>query len=156
MRLSGFALLGAAALAFAADGAFAAEDWGTPGPAYARFGIRTIACDERTHDQPCLGLACIDGSVALVSAAGGGGPMDGPTRISTGRDSFTLRFAFDARALDRLGVAASRAFPTAAQFDILLAARSLTLVSQPDGQIRHRFGTRGLAREGERVAANCR
>jgi hypothetical protein len=138
------------------ENAVKAQSWGAPSPDFARYGIRTMVCDERTHAAPCLGLACVDGALALVSAAGSGGPMDGPTRVSNGRSTFTLRFEFDPRAIDRLGVAAARTDLTAAQFEALLAAQAITLTAQSDTSIRHRFSTRGLAREWRRVAAACR
>lgn len=150
--LAGGVALGAALLGNAAQ----AESWGSPGREFVRYGVRTIVCDERPHGVPCLGLACRNGALALVSASGGGGPMDGPTRVSTGQDAFTLNFEFDPRAIDRLGVAAASVDLTAAQFDTLLAAKSLTLTSQADASVRHRFSTRGLASEWRRVAAACK
>ena len=77
------------------------RSWGTPGRDYGRYGILTMVCDERRHAAPCLGLACFDRTLALVSAAGGGGPMEGATRVSNGRTAFTLRFEFDPAAIDR-------------------------------------------------------
>jgi hypothetical protein len=150
--LAGVAVLGAAFL----GGTAQAESWGAPSREFVRYGIRTIVCDERPHGAPCLGLACRNGALALVSASGGGGPMDGLTRVSTGQGAFTLNFAFDPRAVDRLGVAAASASLIAAQIDRLLAATSLILTSHADASIRHRFTTRGLAGEWRRVAAACR
>lgn len=150
--LAGIAVLGAIVLGSPAQ----AESWGAPSREFARYGIRTIACDERPHGAPCLGLACRNGALALVSASGGGGPMDGLTRVSTGQGAFTLNFAFDPRAVDRLGVAAASANLTAAQLDMLLAATSLILTSEADASIRHWFTTRGLAGEGRRVTTACR
>lgn len=151
------ALAGIAALAAVfLGGAARAQSWEAPSRDYARYGIRTIVCDQRGHAAPCLGLACRGGALVLVNAAGGGGPMEGPTRVSTGRDTFTLPFTFDPKAIDRLGVAASSADLTAAQLEALLAATSLTLTLQADASIRHRFSTRGLAGEWRRAAAACR
>lgn len=143
------------AMAFAA-GTAQAQSWGTPNRAFSNYGVKTIVCDERTHDAPCLGLACRDGALALVSASGGGGPMDGPTTVSTGRTRFTLRFQYDARAVDRLGIAASHSDLTLSQFEALVAATSVTVNAKGDPSIRHRFPTRGLASEGRRAAASCR
>jgi len=66
---------------------------------------------------------------------------DGPTRLSTGPSSFTLRFRFDERAIDQLAA--------------LMAAASITLTAQSDARIRHQFPTRGLAEAGRRAAAGC-
>jgi hypothetical protein len=132
------------------------RSWGTPGRDYGRYGILTMVCDERRHAAPCLGLACFDRTLALVSAAGGGGPMEGATRVSNGRTAFTLRFEFDPAAIDRLGVAASRASLDAAQFQALLGAEAITLAANTDPSVRHRFSARGLAREWRRAAASCR
>lgn len=145
-------LVGAAGLAGAAH----AQSWGAPNRDFARYGVRTMVCAERAHAAPCLGLACRGGALALVNAAGGGGPMEGETRVSTGAGAFTLRFKFDPRALDRLGVAAASADLTAPQVETLLAATSLTLTLQADPRIRHRFSTRGLAGAWRRAAAACR
>lgn len=133
-----------------------AQSWGAPSREFARYGFRTIACHARPEGAPCLGLACRNGTLVLLSAAGGGGPMDGPTQVSTGKGSLTLSFSWDERAVDQLGVAASSADLTAAQFDMLLAATSLTLTSQAEASLRHRFSTRGLASEWRRVAAACK
>lgn len=132
-----------------------AESWGEPNRAFARYGVRSIVCNASTHDAPCLALACREGALALVSAAGGGGPMDGATRISTGRNAFTANFKYDERAIDKLGVAASEMDLTARQFDALLAATSLTLSLQSDPSIRHTFPTQGLATAWNRVFKTC-
>ena len=152
LTLAGAVALGAVFLAQAAH----AQSWAAPSRNFARYGVRTMTCDQRPHAVPCLGLACFNGALALVNAAGGGGPMDGPTRVSTGRRSFTLNFQYDEQAIDRLGVAAARADLTAAQYEALLEAESITLALQSDTRIRHRFSTRGLANEWGRVAQACR
>jgi len=131
------------------------QSWGAPSREFARYGVRTMVCDTRTHDAPCLGLACRAGTLVLVSAAGGGGPMDGPTRLSTGPSSFTLRFRFDERAIDQLGVAAASAELAPDQLEALMAATSITLTAQSDARIRHQFPTRGLAEAGRWAAAGC-
>jgi hypothetical protein len=154
-HMQSFALAAGTLLAIGVGSPALAQSWGAPSRDYARYGIRSVICDERTHAAPCLGLACLDGALALVSAAGGGGPMDGPTRVSTGRTSFSMNFEFDPRAIDRLGVAAAKADLTAAQFEALIEARSITLAAQSDDSLRHRFTTRGLAREWRRVATAC-
>jgi hypothetical protein len=129
--------------------------WGAPDRAFAQYGIRSVVCHRTPDTSLCLGLACSRGALALVSVAGGGGPMDGPTRVSDGRSRFTLKFVFDPKAVDRLGLAASRADLTAAQLETLAHAAEITLSDEADPRIHHRFPTHGLAREGRRIAAAC-
>jgi hypothetical protein len=134
----------------------AAETWGPPSPEYASYGIGTIICNERAQDGSCLGLACIEGALALVNMAGGGGPVEGATRVSTGRNTLTLKFVWDEGAVDKLGLAASAADLTLAQFETLSGAASITLTMASDSSIRHRFTTRGISAEWLRVARSCR
>lgn len=155
-RLMRAVLTGSLALmAIAESTSVRAQSWGEPNRAFARYGVRAIACDESTHDAPCLAIACRGGALVMVSAAGGGGPMDGPTRVSTGRNVFSASFKYDEDAINKLGVAASEVDLTASQFDMMLTATSLTLSPQSDPSIRHKIPTRGLTASWNRAFKSC-
>jgi hypothetical protein len=147
-----------AALLLLAGAGAEAQSWAQPPESgWRRYGLLTVVCRSDGHTDLCLGLACRAGRPELVSAAGGGGPMDGRTRLRAGDLDILLDFAWDDRALDALGIAASRAAVTAEQVEALAATRTITLSSGGRGsQISHRFPTRELAREWRRIAPNCR
>jgi hypothetical protein len=134
-----------------------AQSWAAPADAqWRRYGLLSVVCRGDGHTDMCLGLACRGGRVELVSAAGGGGPMDGRTRLRAGDLDLQLAFAWDDRAIDALGIAASRAPVTASQVEALAATRSITLSSGGRGPgVSHRFPTRELAREWRRIAPGC-
>jgi hypothetical protein len=150
-------VLAAFLLALAPTGA-AAQSWAQPVEAgWRRYGLLTVVCRSDGHTDMCLGLACRAGGVELVSAAGGGGPMDGRTRLRAGDLDLQLAFAWDDRAIDALGIAASRAAVTPGEVEALAATRTITLSSGGRGPgVSHRFPTRELAREWRRIAPGCR
>lgn len=145
----------AVALAALLPGASHAGGWGEPSRAEARYGLRAVVCRPDGHGGTCLALACRGGRPVLVSASGGGGPMEGPTRVSTGRTAFDLRFTFDGTAVDVLGIAAAEAPLDRSQVEAILKATRITLASSEPGH-RHEFPGRGLADRGGRAAASCR
>ena len=82
--------------------------------------------------------------------------MEGATRVSNGRSASTLHFRPDRRAVDRLGVAVSRAHVMPEQFQALASGRAITLIARADPRVRYRFPTEGLSTEWRRVLAACR
>jgi hypothetical protein len=132
-----------------------AEAWSAPTREFARYGVRTIVCDRSGHTSVCLGLACRHDAFELVSAAGGGGPMEGATTVANGRSRFTVNFVFDPKALDLLGLAASRAVLNGNQFSALAQASKIRLTAGDDRKIQHVFSSEGQQREWQRVRSMC-
>ena len=144
-----FAVLGAASGA-------TAQTWRAPSEEFRRYGVLTAACNDNGHGGVCLGLACPEGQLQLVSAAGGGGPMNGETSILIGQRRETVTFRWDDRGLDVLGIAASRAPIRAAVVEAIASTPRVVLRSNGVGSpLTHRFATRNLAREWQRVRASC-
>jgi hypothetical protein len=67
-----------------------------------------MICDQAGQVPICLGLACRNGTLELVSAAGGGGPMKVRRASPLERTSFSLNFLFDPEAVNQLGLTAAR------------------------------------------------
>ena len=132
-----------------------AEAWSAPSRKFVRYGVRTIVCEGSGHTSVCLGLACQHGAFELVSAAGGGGPMEGATTVANGRSRFTVNFVFDPKALDLLGLAASRAVLDGNQFSALAKASKIRLTAGDDRKIQHLFSSEGQKREWQRVRSMC-
>jgi hypothetical protein len=132
-----------------------AEAWSAPSREFARYGVRTIVCERSGHTSVCLGLACRHDAFELVSAAGGGGPMEGATTVANGRSRFTVNFVFDPKALDLLGLAASRAVLNGNQFSALAHASKIRLTAGDDRSIQHSFSSEGHRREWQRVRSMC-
>jgi hypothetical protein len=143
-------------LALLGSSAVHAESWAPPTREFARYGVQTMVCDRAGQVPICLGLACRNGTLELVSAAGGGGPMEGPTRVSTGKRSFSLNFLFDPEAVNQLGLAASRARLNSDQISILIDALEVNLTAGYDRRVRHTFSSQNQAQEWRRVRASCR
>jgi hypothetical protein len=139
-------------------GSYAAQagSWAPPNRDFARYGLQTMVCDQAGQVPICLGLACRNGTWELVSAAGGGGPMEGPTRVSNGKRSFTLNFLLDPEAVNRLGLAAARVKLSSDQVSALMEALEVTLTAEYDRRIRHRLSLQNQAQEWRRVRATCR
>jgi hypothetical protein len=143
------------ALSFLAAGSALAQSWQAPDPQFRRFGFLTVACNDDSHGGVCLGLACPEGQLQLVSAAGGGGPMDGPT-ITMGERRAQATFVWDDVGINVLGIAASRAPVDRATVEAMAATPRVTLrAGSGNSALVHRFATRNLAREWERVARSC-
>jgi hypothetical protein len=82
--------------------------------------------------------------------------MEGPTRVFNGRRSaFSLNFVFDPKAIDRLGLAASRAIVSAQQLSALEGASQVSLKAGEDPSIQHRFSTKGQTREWRKAREIC-
>ncbi len=143
-------------LASLSGSAVYAESWAPPTREVARYGVQTMVCDRAGHVPICLGLACRKGTLELVSAAGGGGPMEGPTRVSIGKRSFTLNFLFDPEAVDRIGLAASRVKLSSDQASTLMDAPEITLAAGYNRRVRHRFSSQNQVEEWRRVRGSCR
>ena len=127
------------------------RSWGVPSREFARYGVRTMICDTRTHDAPCLGLACRAGTPALVQRRRRRQARWTGRRgaCRPGRAASTLRFRFDERAIDQLSVAAASAELTRRSArDTPLAATSITLTAQSDARIRHQSPDRRPCRSG--------
>jgi hypothetical protein len=139
-------------------GSFAAqaESWATPTHEFVRYGVQSMVCDRAGQVPICLGLACRNGTLELVSAAGGGGAMEGLTRVSTGKRSFTLNFLFDPEAVDRIGLAAARVKLSSDEVSALTDALEVTLTAGYDRRIRHRFSSQNQVEEWRRVRTLCR
>jgi hypothetical protein len=149
-RLAAFLLL-----LFAATGGAAAQTWQAAGEPFRRYGVLTAACLD--DGGVCLAVACPEGQLQLVSAAGGGGPMNERTTIITADRRFEVTFTWDDRGIDILGIAASRAPIDRSMLDAMAASPRIVLRSNGLGSpITHRFATRNLAREVQRIAASCR
>jgi hypothetical protein len=133
-----------------------AESWAPPSREFARYGVQTVVCNRAGQVPICLGLACRNRAWELVSVAGGGGPMEGLTRVFNGKRSYTLNFLFDPRAIDQLGLAASRVKLSSNQVSALADATEITLTAGHDPRIRHSFPLRNQAQEWRRVRASCR
>jgi hypothetical protein len=133
-----------------------AESWAPPTREFTRYGVQTMVCDRAGQVPICLGLACRNGALELVSAAGGGGPMEGPTRVSNGKTAFTLNFLFDPEAVNRLGLAAARVKLSSDQVSALTDALEVTLRAGYDRRVRHGFSSQNQAQEWRRVRASCR
>jgi hypothetical protein len=143
-------------LALLGSSAVHAESWAPPTREFARYGVQTMVCDRAGQVPICLGLACRNGTLELVSAAGGGGPMEGPTRVSNGKTAFTVNFLFDPEAVNKLGLAAARVKLSSDQIAALTDAREVTLTAGYDRRIRHRFSSQNQAQQWRRVRAACR
>jgi hypothetical protein len=87
----------------------AAQGWTPSRGGFACSGLIGEVCASDGHAPMCLALAWRAGRLDLVSAAGGGGPMEGATTIRFGGRSTRTTFVFDGRAADAMGVAAARA-----------------------------------------------
>ncbi len=132
-----------------------AQAWTLPNAAEARYGLGTVACHAGPHGGSCLALSCRSKRRVLVSAAGGGGPLEGPVRVSAGQAAFDVTFTFDPKGIDVLGIATSWAEVTAAQAEALLSASTLALTPREPGGDSLRFPTRRLAELGRRAWRTC-
>jgi hypothetical protein len=152
IRSSGWGVV----LGLLASYAAQAGSWVPPTRELTRYGVQTMVCDRAGQVPICLGLACRNGTLELVSAAGGGGPMEGPTRVSTGKTSFSLNFLFDPEAVNQLGLTAARVKLSSGQVSALTDALEVTLTAGYDRRVRHRFSSQNQAQEWRRVRASCR
>jgi hypothetical protein len=149
------ALLIAFGLLAGASGAMA-QNWQAPNAEFRRFGFLTVACNDDSHGGVCLGIACPEGQLQLISAAGGGGPLDGPTTNLNGERRVQATFRWDDVGINVLGIAAARAAVERATIDAMAAVPRVTLrVGSGNSAHTHRFATRNLAREWQRVRASC-
>lgn len=144
------------ALAMLAGGSASAQTWQQPTAEFKDFGFLTIACNDDAHGGVCLGIACPEGQLQLISAAGGGGPMDGPTVIITSQRRIEATFRWESVAVERLGIAASRARVEPATIEAMAASPRIILrAGSGNSALTHRFATRNLAREWQRISSSC-
>lgn len=146
-----------AAFGFAAIPAIAsAESWKPSHGSFARYGLISEVCTNDGHAPTCLALTCRAGRLELVSAAGGGGPIEGPAILRFSGRSARVSFVYDVRAIDILGVAAARARIPSRLFEGLNNTRVIELSTRDSGaRIVHRFTMNGFANEVRRATGIC-
>lgn len=134
----------------------AAEGWGPARSSSARYGLISEVCNSDSHAPYCLALGCRSGRLELVSAAGGGGPMEGRTTILFGDRSLQTTFVYDDKAVDELGIAAAWARVPDQVLRAVANAEEVRLTAPNAGVVaKHLFPTRGLASELPRAATEC-
>jgi hypothetical protein len=102
------AALGASLLPLA--GASAAERWLRAEDDVARLGLEFVVCADNTLQVACMGVACNDGKLELVSIRSGGGAFEGRTAIEMDSGSFVVEFgAWEPAIMEVIGVSGSRA-----------------------------------------------
>lgn len=139
-----------------AKDAEAARGWRASRGGFAHYGLVSETCDSDGHATACLALACRWGQIELASAAGGGGPMEGRTTIRFGGRTLRTTFVLDPRAVDVMGLAASRSRISGKALEAMAAAGAIELSAPNSGVVMvHRFPTRNLAVEVTRAAAAC-
>lgn len=151
------AIIALAAVSFAAFPAIAsAESWKPAHGDFARYGLMSEVCTSDGHVQTCLALTCRGGRLELVSAAGGGGPMEGQATLRFGTRSARVSFVYDAKAVDIMGVAAARAGVPSRLLNALTDATAIELSTSNSGaRIVHRFTMDGFAKELRRATGTC-
>jgi hypothetical protein len=156
LRLVGVVTLLAATPAALGESSAAEESWERSHGKFARYGLITQTCLRAGHTETCLALACRAGRLELVSAAGGGGPLDGPATVGFGGRLLKVKFTEDPRALDALGISAARSAIGVEPLRTMAAAPAIELHSgQGSTLLKIRFRTAGLRAELGRAQAMC-
>lgn len=136
--------------------AAAAEGWAPARGSSARYGLISEVCTSDGHAPICLALACRSRRLELVSAAGGGGPMEGRITIRYGDHVVRTSFVYDDKAVDMLGIAAARASVPEQVLRSMANAEEVRLSAPNAGVVaEHRFPTRGFKTELARATAAC-
>ncbi len=154
LRLAGVVALLAAVPAAVGESSAAEQGWERSRGKFARYGLITQSCLRAGHTETCLGLACRAGRLELVSAAGGGGPLNGPTNVGFGGRLLKVTFTEDTRALDVLGISASRSTIRLEALRAMAAAPAIE-VRSGQGNVKLQFRTAGLRAELGRAENIC-
>jgi hypothetical protein len=156
LGLAGVVALLAAAPAAVGETSAGQESWERSQGKFARYGLITQTCLRAGHTDTCLGLACHAGRLQLVSAAGGGGPLDGPVTVGFGGQLLKVRFTEDPRAIEVMGISASRTTIEPEPLRTMATAPTIELHSgQGSTRLSIRFRTGGLRAEVRRAQNLC-